>query len=149
MSELSRQRPRDMSLQDMERYVKTMVEDTLEKPKIIDRKQWLETYDPRGQARDEMKRLKKLVKSGKEVHLLTRKGDKVEVSGHFHTQCGLTSGKPRNVKHHVNMANCLYERVEKVTSKVNSFGIVLGGVYTMSVIKPEQTGRSACPGRGI
>ena len=95
MSELSRQRPRDMSLQDMERYVKTMVEDTLEKPKIIDRKQWLETYDPRGQARDEMKRLKKLVKSGKEVHLLTRKGDKVEVSGHFHTQCGLTSDKPR------------------------------------------------------
>ena len=85
-----------MSLQDMEWYVKVMVEDTLGKPKKIDRRQWLDTYDPRGQAREEMKRLKKFAKGGKvDVHLLTRKGEKVEVSGHFHTQCGLTSGKTR------------------------------------------------------
>ena len=92
---MERMRPRDMSLQDMERFVKVMVKDTLEKPKIIDRGQWLETYDPRGQAREEMKRLKKSTKGGKEVYLLNRKGEKIEVSGHFHTQCGLTSGKTR------------------------------------------------------
>ena len=93
---MERMRPRDMSLQDMERFVKDMVKDTLGKPKKIDRRQWLETYDPRGQAREEMKRLKKFAKGGKvDVHLLTRKGEKVEVSGHFHTQCGLTSGKTR------------------------------------------------------
>ena len=97
MSELSRQerqRPADMSLQDMEKYIKAIGANTLEKPKKIDREQWVRTYDPRGCVRKESEKLRKRgVKN--EVFLQTRKGTEVEVSGHFHTQCGLTSGNPR------------------------------------------------------
>ena len=47
----------------------------------------------------------------------------------------------RNVKHHANLANCLYERVEKVTSKVILFGFALGKIYTVCCNK-TRTNRS-------
>ena len=108
MSELSRQerqRPVDMSLQDMEKYIKAIGANTLEKPKKIDRDQWVRTYDPRGCARKESEKLrKKGVKN--EVFLQTRKGTEVEVSGHFHTQCGLTSGNPSKTNSKTGRTTC-------------------------------------------
>ena len=84
----------------MECHIKAMVNDTVEKPKEINRDQWIETYDPRGKARDELKKLRNEAKKyhkkpSDQVYLLNRKGEQIEVSGQFHTQCGLTSGVPR------------------------------------------------------
>ena len=155
MSNFDRVNLKEMTVRDMENYMRKTVADTLDKPKSFDRRQWVETYDLRTQIKEDVKKRDKersTTSSHKreEVFVLNGRGEKVEVTANFHVQSGFTGGIPRyesqsssckrmlkfgsdkiedkkNVKYnlssrrerqHANLANCLYERTDKVMKKV-------------------------------
>ena len=100
MSNFDRINLKEMTIRDMENYMKKTVADTLDKPKSFDRRQWLETYDLRTQIKEDVKKRDKersTTSSHKreEVFVLNGRGEKVEVTANFHVQSGFTGGIPR------------------------------------------------------
>ena len=55
MSNFDRVNLKEMTVRDMENYMRKTVADTLDKPKSFDRRQWVETYDLRTQIKEDVK----------------------------------------------------------------------------------------------